>query len=233
MPEDILLSVIMPVYNERDTIAEIVRRVEASPVRKELVIVDDGSTDGSREIIRGIESAAMPITKIFHPVNRGKGAAIRTGLESVKGDVVIIQDADLEYDPNDFVKILEPIRCGEAKVVYGTRYWDPKNLPRLYLANYIATRLLTFMANALYGVRITDESTCYKAFHVDVLQDIRLRCERFEFCPEITAKVAKRGHKIVETPIHYTGRTKEAGKKIGWRDGVEAIWTLLKYRVVD
>lgn len=233
MTQDILLSVIMPVFNERSTIAAIVRRVETSPVRKELIIVDDGSTDGTREIIQGIESATMPIVKVFHPANRGKGAAIRSGLEKARGDVIIIQDADLEYDPNDYVKILEPIMSGRAKVVYGTRYWDPDNVPRLYLANYIATRLLTFMVNVLYGARITDESTCYKAFHRDVLKSITLKCERFEFCPEVTAKVARAGFKIVEVPIHYKGRTKEEGKKIGWRDGVEAIWTLLKYRFVD
>ena len=220
------LSVVIPVYNERDTIQEALRRVRALDVDLEIIAVDDASTDGSLELLE----AEPGLVLVRHAVNRGKGVAIRSALERVSGDVVAIQDADLEYDPQDLLRLMEPIARGEAKVVYGSRFL--KGLPPMELPNYVCNRLLAWTANLLYGARITDEATCYKVFDASLLRSIPLKCCRFEFCPEVTAKVLKRGERIVELPVSYTPRSYDSGKKIRWWDGVVALWTLVKYRFV-
>jgi len=223
------LSVIMPVYNEATTIAEIVRRVLAVELPKELVIVDDGSTDGTRELLRQIPPDVA--TVLFHKCNQGKGAAIRTALEHVTGEIVIIQDADLEYDPNDYHALIRPIVEGTAQVVYGSRVLKADN-PYSHLRFYLGGRLLSLLANLLYGLWITDEPTCYKVFRRELLKGLNLQCRGFEFCPEVTAKIGRRGIPIHEVPIRYAPRTIDEGKKISWKDGLYAVWILLKYRFV-
>ena len=223
------LSVIVPVYNEAATITEIVRRVLAVELPKELVIVDDGSTDGTRELLRQIQPDVA--TVLFHERHLGKGAAIRTALEHVTGEIVIIQDADLEYDPNDYHALIRPIVEGTAQVVYGSRVLKADN-PYSHLRFYLGGRLLSLLANLLYGIWITDEPTCYKVLRREVIKGLNLQCRGFEFCPEVTAKVGRRGIPIVEVPIRYAPRTIDEGKKISWRDGLYAIWILLKYRFV-
>lgn len=220
------LSVIIPVYNEAQTIEETINRVKAVDIKKEIIVVDDCSTDGTREILSNITGIKL----LVHSRNMGKGMAIRTAIEAITGDIAIIQDADLEYDPQDYFAIVDPIMAGEADVVYGSRFLAGK--PKMNPANYIANRILAFTANILYNADITDEATCYKAFRTSVLKSIRLNCMRFEFCPEITAKVCRQGIRIMEKPIHYTFRTTAQGKKINWWDGVVAMWTLLKYRII-
>ena len=223
------LSVVIPVYNEVRTIREVVDRVRAIAIDKEIVIVDDGSKDGTSAVLD--ELAGGDVRVFHHPKNRGKGAAIRTALDHVSGDVVIVQDADLEYDPGNYPSLLAPILEGRTTVVYGTRFHDGNEMG--YSKYKIAARLLTWLTNFLFGARITDEATCYKVFRADVLRAIPLRCERFEFCPEVTAKVLKRGIAIEEVPIDYKPRTEAEGKKISWRDGFEAFYYLVKYRFVD
>ena len=223
------LSVIIPVYNEAATIAEIIRRVEAVQLPKELIIVDDGSTDGTRELLREIPPDVG--TVLFHERNVGKGAAIRTALEHVTGEIVIIQDADLEYDPNDYPALVRPIVEGTAQVVYGSRVLRPDN-PYSHLRFYLGGRLLSVIANLLYGIRITDEPTCYKLFRRELLKGLNLQCRGFEFCPEVTAKVARRGIPIHEVPIRYAPRTIDEGKKVSWKNGLYAIWILVKYRFI-
>ncbi|MBN1504975.1 MAG: glycosyltransferase family 2 protein [Candidatus Eisenbacteria bacterium] len=225
------LSVIIPVYNEVNTIRELLSRVEAVDIQKEIILVDDFSTDGTREYLASLGNRPG-LKVILHERNMGKGRAIRTAIPHVAGDVVVIQDADLEYDPQDYHKLVAPIAEGRASVVYGSRYSNPENeLP--FTRFKVAVLLLTAMANVLFRARITDEATCYKAFKSEVLKGIPLKCERFEFCPEVTAKVRKRGYRIVEVPISFRYRTAKEGKKIGWRDGVEAVLTLIKYRFTD
>jgi dolichol-phosphate mannosyltransferase len=219
------LSVIIPVYNERDTIVEAISRVRASPVDKEIIVVDDASTDETASLAA---SAAGPDLRLLRqPENRGKGAAIRRALEEVTGDAVIIQDADLEYDPADYQALLAPIASGEADVVYGTR---APAFTGMRWQNRLFNRVAALLTNLLYRASITDEATCYKVFRTEVIRSLRLRCERFEFCPEVTAKVRKRGLRIHEVPISYQARSIGAGKKIRAWDGVVALWTLLKYR---
>ncbi len=226
-----LLSVLVPVYNEHATLEALLKRVLAVPVDKEVVVVDDGSSDGTREVLAEL-AVRLPVRAFFHERNRGKGAAIRTALAEAVGDIVIIQDADLEYDPEDYPKLIAPIVRGESNVVYGSRYLSHDNpLPLTHFK--VAVLLLNAMANTLYGTRLTDEATCYKVFRAPLLKSLPLRCERFEFCPEVTARVAKRGERILEIPITYHYRTRAQGKKIGWRDGFEAIWTLIRYRFTD
>jgi len=223
------LSVIVPVYNERGTIRELLDRVERVPLEKEVVVVDDGSSDGTRELLAAWEGRPGHVVR-YHERNRGKGRAIRTGLEAASGDVVVVQDADLEYDPQDFVAMLEPIRAGRARAVYGSRWLRPENrhaVPLYYLGGLV----VTWAARLLYGLRITDEATCYKMVDARLLRELDLACERFEFCPEVTAKLALRRVPITEVPISYDARRKDEGKKIGWRDAVEAVWTLLRLRV--
>jgi dolichol-phosphate mannosyltransferase len=218
------LSVIMPAYNERETIVEALCRVKAAPGEKEIIVVDDASTDGTRQLLE----ADPEIHLLCHSQNQGKGASIRTGLAAATGDVIIIQDADLEYDPADYPLLVAPIRRGEAQVVYGSRFL--RGRPLMRWPNFLCNRLLAFAANLLYGAGITDEATCYKAFDAALLKELPLDCRRFEFCPEVTAKVRRRGVRIHEVPIQYTPRSFDAGKKIRAWDAVEAFWTLLRYR---
>ena len=221
------LSVIIPAYNEAGTIEETLARVRSGDIEKEIIVVDDYSTDGTREILQ----KHCDFKLVLHDRNMGKGMAIRSALKHVEGDIVIIQDADLEYDPQDFHAMIEPIVSGKAGVVYGSRFLEGK--PIMRRANYIANRVLAIAASILFNARITDEATCYKAFRADLITNLPLTCRRFEFCPEVTAKLLRRGVKIVEIPIHYTVRTVAQGKKIGWWDGVVALWTLLKFRIVN
>jgi glycosyltransferase involved in cell wall biosynthesis len=227
------LSVIVPVYNERAMFAEVMARIRSGPlpagVTREVVIVDDGSTDGTRELLAA--EAAAGATVIYHQRNQGKGAAIRTGLGHATGDLMLIQDADLEYDPGDYPRLLEPILEGRTRVVYGSRFLgERRGMTRLGAA---ANRLLSAMTTLLYGARITDMETCYKVFRREVVEGMTLRARRFDIEPELTAKILKRGEGILEVPIRYSGRTKGEGKKIGWWDGIGAIWTLLRYRLAD
>lgn len=222
----------MPVYNEKNTILDILKKVKSvnlKEIKKEIILVDDCSKDGTRDIIKNIKDPEIKV--LYHERNHGKGYAIRTGLKYATGDVVIIQDADLEYDPEDYIKLLEMIEQG-AETVYGSRLKHEAFTPN-YSLNLFATKLLSFISNILYGTKITDEPTCYKMFRTDILKRINLKCTRFEFCPEVTAKVAKLGIDIKEVPIRYCPRTVKEGKKINWKDGVEAIWTLIKYRFVN
>jgi len=222
------VSVIIPVYNERDTIAETIARVRASSVDKEIIVVDDASGDGTPGVVQSLLGPDLRL--IRQPRNQGKGAAIRRALEEASGEIVLIQDADLEYDPADYPKLIAPIEAGEAEVVYGTRAPEFRGMRFPHRAfNWLAARL----ANLLYRAGISDEATCYKVFRSAILKAIPLRCRRFEFCPEVTAKVRKRGLRIHEVPISYQARSVGAGKKIRWTDGVAALWTLLKYRFVD
>ncbi len=227
------LSIIIPTYNEKDTILEILAKIEAVNLSamncaKEIIIIDDCSTDGTREILRALEGKYKIL---YHEKNRGKGFALRTGIKAATGDIIIIQDADLEYDPEDYGKLIEPIIKGKEDVVYGSR--NLGNNGKSSLSFYWGGRFLSVLANLLYGIRITDEATCYKVFRADILKNINLECERFEFCPEVTAKVAKKGLRIYEVPIRYYPRSIEEGKKINWHDGITAIWTLFKYRFVE
>jgi glycosyltransferase involved in cell wall biosynthesis len=227
-----LLSVLVPVYNEPRTLETLLQRVIAVPVDKEIIVVDDGSTDGTRDVLRELEGR-LPIRAFYHDRNRGKGSAIRTALAEARGSIVIVQDADLEYDPADYPRLLEPILRGETNVVYGSRYMKEAGNVLPFTHYKVAVLMLNGFANLLYGTRLTDEATCYKVFRASVIKAMPLRCERFEFCPEVTARAAKRGERIVEVPIAYHYRTREQGKKIGWRDGLEAFATLLRYRFTD
>ena len=225
------LSVIMPVYNERETLEEIVRQVLDTGLAHEIVMVDDGSTDGSREIMKQWEDHPV-IRVIYHEKNLGKGSAVRTAIEHATGDVFIIQDADLEYDPRDYPKLLQPIEEGRADVVYGSRFLGGP-ARRVYFWHRLGNFLLTLVTNILYNLDLSDMETCYKCFRAEVVRDIPLRSRRFELEPEITAKIAKRGYRIFEVPIAYYGREYEEGKKItGW-DAFPALWALIKYRFVD
>ena len=226
-----ILSVIIPAYNEIRTIEEILRRIKIVDIAKEVIIVDDGSTDGTREFLHSMENE-KGFKVLFHAGNKGKGAAIRTAIPYVSGDIIIIQDADLEYDPQDYHKVIAPIIEGRASVVYGSRYFRLENyIP--FTRYMMGVLLLTAMANVLFGARITDEATCYKAFRADVLKSLPLKCVRFEFCPEVTAKVRKRGYRITEVPISFHSRNVKEGKKIGWKDGLEAVLVLIKYRFIN
>ncbi|HUW22554.1 MAG TPA: glycosyltransferase family 2 protein [bacterium] len=224
------LSVIMPVYNEKHTIKEIVRKVMNVNMEKEIIIVDDCSIDSTRDTLRRIDNNNIKV--IYHDKNMGKGMAIRTGIKYVTGDIIIIQDADLEYEPEDYYELTRPIIEGKADVVYGSRELLKQN-KWSYYRYAIGGRFLSWLTNLLYHSSITDEPTCYKVFKADILKSINLDCKKFEFCPEVTAKVLRRGIKIYEVPIHYYSRSIEQGKKIGLRDGLQAIWTLIKYRFID
>jgi len=223
------LSVVIPAYNEEKTVAEIIRRVQAVPLEKEIIVVDDGSTDRTGEILKEIASSGR-VKVIFQERRQGKGAALRRGFAQVSGEVIVVQDADLEYHPGDFVRLLEPIQKGRARIVYGSRILG-KN-PFSYLRYWLGGLFLSKLTNILYGSKITDEPTCYKMFRREILQEIDLKAKGFEFCPEFTAKVLRRGEKILEVPISYSPRSMAAGKKIRWKDGFVAVYTLIKYRIV-
>lgn len=227
------LSVVVPVYNEVSTIKEIIRRIDSTTLVSQIVIVDDGSVDGTREVLKELDSAGRSdLTIVMHEKNRGKGAAVRTGIEKAIGDVVLIQDADLEYDPKDYPHLLEPILDGRADVVYGSRFLGGPHRV-LFFWHYIVNRMLTFLSNVFTNLNLTDMEVGYKVFRREILRGIQIRSDRFNFEPEITAKVAKRKARIYEVPISYSGRTYEEGKKIGFMDGVEALWTIFKYRFMD
>jgi len=219
------VSVIVPVYNEVAHVEELLRAIEASPVKKEIVIVDDGSTDGTREKLLALPPSGH-VTILFHERNCGKGAAVRTALAHARGEFVLIQDSDLEYDPQDYPALLRPLQEGKANVVYGVRPDRPERGLRFFLG----AKLLTHLANLLYGARIHDEATCYKIFRRSTLDHIQLECLRFEFCPEVTAKLCRMGEKIAEVPISYMPRGADEGKKIRHSDGWLAIWTLVRHR---
>lgn len=235
-----LLSVVIPVYNEKGTIREILERVCAVPLRKELLITDDCSTDGSREILQELEQEyaskddpSNTLRFLYHPVNKGKGGALQTGFQHISPEstIVIIQDADLEYNPQDYCGIIKPIMDGRADVVFGSRFLGPH---RAFLFwHFIANKSLTLITNILYDTILTDMETCYKAFRSDIIRTTKLRANRFDFEPEITAKVLKKKYKVYEVPIDYSGRDYTEGKKIGLRDAFEALFALIRYRFMD
>lgn len=226
------VSVIIPCYNEKSTIQAIVEAVKAVNIASEIVIVDDGSTDGTRDILKHWAKDDALVRIIFHQQNQGKGAAVRTGFAEAKGDVFIIQDADLEYDPRDYPVLLKPIEEGRSQVVYGSRFLGAPH-KTMYFWNMVANRILTLTTNILYNTILTDMETCYKVFRAEVVRGMKLRSRRFEFEPEITAKVLKRRYRIYEVPISYNGREWNEGKKIKWTDGPIALWTLIRYRFTD
>ncbi len=222
------MTVIVPVFNERVTVAEVIRRIRAVelPLTVDIVAVDDGSSDGTDKVLAALADSTVRV--LTHPVNQGKGAAIRTGLEAARGDLLVIQDADLEYDPEDWPRLLDPLFRGKARVVYGSRFTgERKNMLPLH---WIGNRLLSLVTNILYSSTLSDMETCYKLFDRKVLEGITIESDHFDFEPEITAKVIRRGHRIYEVPISYAGREVSEGKKITWRDGIGAMRALIKFR---
>ena len=225
------LSIVIPIYNEAEHLEEILNQIDAVDIgmEKELILVDDCSTDGTREILETLQNIESNSAKIFyHEINRGKGATLRTGFQHVTGDITLIQDADLEYDPQDYPKLLKPILENEANVVYGSRFMEGRQ--HGLLRSYFANRFLTSLSNFVNGTEITDMETCYKVIKTDILKDITLCSDRFGFEPEITAKLAKRKCKIVEVPISYRGRDYHEGKTVSWKDGVAAIYHIIRFR---
>jgi glycosyltransferase involved in cell wall biosynthesis len=222
------LSVIVPVYNERNTVAEAIRRARAVeiPLDREIVVVDDGSSDGTTQILSQLQDSTVRV--VFHDVNRGKGAAIRTGLTHVTGDLVLIQDADLEYDPEDWRKLLTPVLNGKARVVYGSRFTGERR--NMMFWHWVGNRFLSLVTNVLYNTTISDMETCYKLFDRELVQSIPLRSDRFGFEPEVTAKILRTGERIYEVPISYAGREIHEGKKVTWKDGVDALKVLIRCR---
>ncbi len=224
------ISILIPVYNEKKSLLELLKRVEAVDfgLEKEIILVDDFSTDGTKELYSQISHKIL-----YHEVNQGKGAALRTGLKEATGDIIIIQDADLEYNPEDYIPLVEHIKNGESDVVYGSRFADKRNKGNFLFLSFIANKTLTLMTQILFGTKLTDMETCYKAFKAEVIKDVEIKSNRFDFEPEITAKVLKKHVRFHELPISYNARTNDEGKKIGWKDGVQAIFALIKFRLFD
>jgi len=253
IPSDLLLSVVIPVYNERDTLLDLLEQVKQVPIRKEIVLVDDCSRDGTRDLLKQLEDeqrehekarngqpAGSPqhsnrMTFVYHEKNQGKGAAVRTGFGAVHGDIVLVQDADLEYDPSEYPRLLRPIVDGKADVVYGSRFLGDQPHRVLYYWHYLGNRFLTTLSNCFTNLNLTDMETCYKVFRREVIDEIAplLKQSRFGIEPEITARVARRHHRVYEMSISYSGRTYEQGKKIGWRDGFTALWCIVRYGLSD
>ncbi|HEX5096707.1 MAG TPA: glycosyltransferase family 2 protein [Acidimicrobiia bacterium] len=227
------LTIVVPVYNERNTLVEIVRRMRAvelpDNIEREIVVVDDGSTDGTRDVMNQLKDSTVRV--ILHEHNKGKGAALRTGFAQATGDYVLVQDADLEYDPNDWPKLIAPVLAGKARVVYGSRFTGERR--NMLLLHWIGNRVLSLTTNVLYNTTLSDMETCYKLIDRSLLDGVTLRANRFDIEPEMTAKLLKRGVRIYEVPISYSGREFDEGKKITWKDGFAALWTLVKYRFRD
>jgi glycosyltransferase involved in cell wall biosynthesis len=232
IPKDFKLSVVIPVFNEKQWIRELVNRVQAVPIAKEIILVDDCSTDGTREVLEKLEQKDLVV--IYQPFNQGKGAALRTGFRYATGDVVVVQDADLEYDPSEYPRLIQPILENQADVVYGSRFIGDSHRV-LYFWHYVANKALTTLSNMFTNLNLTDMETCYKVFRREVLQGVNLKSNRFGFEPEITAKIAKRrpAWRIYEIPVSYAGRTYEEGKKIGLKDAIQAFFCILRYWMFD
>jgi glycosyltransferase involved in cell wall biosynthesis len=228
-----LLSVVIPVYNERRTLGALVARVEAVPIDKEIIIVDDGSTDGTRDLLTSEYEGKQGVRVVLQPQNRGKGAALAEGFRYATGAIVIVQDADLEYNPAEYPKLLQPILDGLADVVYGSRFAGGSPRRVLYFWHSVGNRLLTLISNMLTDLNLSDMETCYKVFRREIIQQMPLKSQRFGFEPEITIKIAKAQYRIYEVAISYMGRTYSEGKKIGWRDAVEALWVMLYFKFLD
>ncbi len=227
------VSILIPVYNEINTLEKILEKVEQASfagLEKEIILVDDCSTDGTREILKNLEGKYKVL---YHEYNQGKGAALRTAFSAVTGDIAVIQDADLEYDPNDYEGVIKLILDGDADVAYGSRFLDLTHSKTVVQVNFFANKLLTLMSNILFGAKLTDMETCYKAFRTEFIKDIQIKSNRFDFEPEITAKVLKKKARLKEAPITYHGRTFEEGKKITWKDGLHAVFALIKFRFTD
>ena len=250
IPVENLLSVVIPVYNERDTLLDLIDRVRTVPIRKELILVDDCSTDGTRDVLKQLEDderererqssvelqqIANRVTVIYHEENTGKGGAVQTGFAAVRGDIVLIQDADLEYDPSEYPRLLHPIIEGKADVVYGSRFLGDQPHRVLYYWHYLGNRFLTTLSNCFTNLNLTDMETCYKVFRREVIDEIgpRLKQKRFGIEPEITGRIARRHYRVYEMSVSYDGRTYEQGKKIGWKDGLSALWCIIRYGIVD
>lgn len=227
------LSIVIPVYNEEATLAEIIRRVQATPYDKELIIVDDASRDRSREILQDLAKQHDNIRPFFHDRNQGKGAALRTGFAQVTGDIVLIQDADLEYNPTDYPELLKPIERGVADVVYGSRLVGAAPHRVLFFWHYVGNKMVTTLSNMFTNLNLTDMETCYKVFKAEVLKPIKIRSERFGVEPELTAKIARQRCRVYEVPISYDGRDYSEGKKITWKDGIAAIYYIIRFRFWD
>lgn len=225
------ISILIPVYNEYNSLMELLKRVENVDfcgLEKEIILIDDFSTDGTKDLYN-----SLPHKVLHHKENLGKGAAIRTGLKEASGDIIIIQDADLEYNPEDYVPLVKLVKTNAADVVYGSRLSDTRNQGKFLFLSYLANVVLSFLTRVLYNTYITDMETCYKVFRADIIKNIEIESNRFDFEPEITAKILKLGVRYMESPISYNARCKDAGKKIGWKDGVQAILTLIKYRFFE
>jgi len=225
------LSVVIPVYNETNTIEQIIQKVKAVKLSSEIIVVDDGSTDGTKQKLKKVQKTDKKLKIIFHKRNQGKGMAIRTGIKTASGDYTVIQDADLEYDPEDFHKLIKPISEKKGEVVYGSRFTGEHR--NMFFWHLMANKFLTLVTNILYNTTLSDMETCYKLFPTKLIQSLKLKCRGFEFDPEVTARVLKRKIRIYEVPISYAGREYDEGKKITWTDGFIALYTLLRYRLFD